>query len=107
MSKLSKIGHFFQRLAQVAPTLLRLTPLAPIADIVQAAIAEAEAIHGPGTGTAKLAHVVNIATGAATAVNVQAGREIVDVAAVQTEAATIISAVVQATKLTPPKLVTP
>lgn len=103
MSKLSAIGHFFHRLGQVAPAILAITPLAPIAGIVQAAIQEAEAIHGAGSGPAKLAHVVAIVTDAAQAANTQVGHEVINIQAVQNEAATVISAVVQATKLTPPK----
>lgn len=104
MSKLSAIGHFFERLAAIAPALLSITPLAPIAGAVQAAIAEAEHLKGAGTGQEKLAHVVAIAKDAAAAVNAQAGHPVVDEAAVEQEAATVISAVVQATKLTLPAL---
>lgn len=99
MSKLSAIGHFFLRVGQIAPTILALTPLAPIAPAVTAAIQEAEALHGSGSGADKLAHVVAIATDAAQAVNAQAGHQVIDPVAVQSEAATVISSVVQAVKL--------
>lgn len=102
MSKLSKLGHFFQAVARVAPAILMLTPLAPISGIVVAAIQEAEAV-GHSSGPEKLAHVVAIATDAAQAVNTQAGQQVIDPAAVQQEAATVISAVVQAANLAHPK----
>ena len=44
---------------------LKASPLAPIADTVGGAIVEAESIPG-ATGAAKLAHVLNVATAAAT-----------------------------------------
>lgn len=99
MSKLSALGHFFEKLATVAPDILALTPLAPIAGRVQAAIADAEYLKGPGTGADKLSHVVNIAVDAATAANLQAGHQVIDPVAVQAEAGTVISAVVQAVNL--------
>lgn len=55
---------WLKMLAHVAPKVLLLTPLAPIAPAVQAAIAEAEAIPG-ASGHDKLAHVVQIASNAA------------------------------------------
>lgn len=103
MSKLSAIGHFFLRVGQVAPMILALTPLAAIAPAVTAAIQEAEAIHGAGSGADKLAHVVAIATEAAEAVNAQAGHQVIDPAAVQGAAATAVSAVVQVVNLAQPK----
>lgn len=101
MSKLSKLGHFFQRVGQIAPAVLMFTPLAPIAAPVQAAIQEAEVAFGPGHGPAKLAHVVAIATDAANAVNAQAGKIVVDPAAVTLGAGAIISGIVQVVNSVP------
>lgn len=103
MSKLGKIGHFFHIVGTFAPLILANTPLAPIAGAVTAAIQEAEAIHGSGSGAEKLAHVTAIAVDAAHAANAQAGHQVIDPAAVQSEAATVISAVVQAANLAHPK----
>lgn len=102
MSKLSALGHFFQHVAKVAPAILLLTPLAPIAGIVVAGIQEAEAIKGASSAE-KLAHVQAIAVDAAHAANAQAGHQVIDPVAVETEAATVISAVVQAANLAHPK----
>lgn len=101
-SKLGKLGHFFKVLAHVAPAILSMTVLGPIAGIVQAAIGEAEALHGPGSGAEKLAHVIAIAKDAADAANAQAGHQVIDPVAVENEAATVVSAVVQAVKLAKP-----
>lgn len=98
--KLGKIGRFFHNLGRYAPLVLALTPLAPIAAPIAAAIAEAEAIHGEGNGPAKLAHVVAIAKDAADVANAAAGRQVVDPAAVEGAAAQAISTVVAVANIT-------
>lgn len=55
---------WLKALAHIAPKVLLLTPLAPIAPAVQEAIAEAEAMKG-ASGDQKLAHVVKIAVDSA------------------------------------------
>lgn len=99
MSKLGKLGHFFRNVGKFAPVILALTPLAPIAGPVQAAIAEAEAIHGDGAGAAKLAHVVAIAKDAADAANAQAGHEVIDPSTVEATATQVVSTVVNVVNL--------
>lgn len=94
MSKLGKLGKFFHSVGKFAPIVLALTPLAPIAGPVAAAIAEAEAIHGDGAGPAKFAHVVAIAKDAALVANAAAGKEVVSPEAVEAAAAQAISTVV-------------
>lgn len=101
MSKLGNLGKFLHIVGTFAPLILAVTPLAPIAGAVTAAIQEAESIAG-ATGAEKLARVTAIAVDAAHAANAQAGHVVVDPVAVQTEAATVISAVIQATNLAKP-----
>lgn len=101
-------------LAHLGPMALAFTPLAPIAPIVIAAIAEAEAMQG-ATGPEKLAHVVNIATDAASATNLQTGKPVIDPALMAKTASEAISTTVDVVKmvndahtvLTPPTPVTP
>lgn len=93
MSKLGKLGHFFHNVGKFAPVILALTPLAPIAAPVAAAIQEAEAIHG-ATGPDKLAHVIAVAKESAVVANMAAGKQVVDPAEVEGAAAQVISAVV-------------
>jgi hypothetical protein len=92
------LPKWLQVLAQVGPQVLMFTPLAPIAGVVVAAIGEAQAMQG-ASGQAKLAHVVNIATDAAQAANLQAGRVVIDPAVLQATAATAISTAVSVTKM--------
>lgn len=92
------IPNWLKILSQVGPTILKFTPLAPIADDVVAAIALAQGMEG-ATGPEKLAKVVGIATQAAQATNAQAGRVVIDPAAMSGAAATAISAVVQTVKI--------
>lgn len=75
---------------------LSVSPLAPIAGPVAAAIAEAEAMHGK-SGAEKLAHVVDIATDAAIAA--QALGTQIDPDQVRQIAAVAISAAVDATNV--------
>lgn len=98
MSKLGKLGHFFQQVAKVAPLILAVSPLAPIAGPITAAIQEAEAIQG-ASGKDKLAHVVAIAIDAAQTANAAAGHVVVDPAAVESTAGAVISAVVESVNL--------
>jgi len=99
MGKLTALGHFLRKVGAVAPTLLEFTPFAPIAGIAQAAIGEAEAIFGPGTGQLKLAHVVEVSVDAGLAINAQAGHQVVDVDAIRATATQTIGAVISATKV--------
>lgn len=92
------LPKWLQILAQVGPQVLMFTPLAPIAAPVVAAIGEAEAMQG-ASGQEKLAHVVNIATDAATAANTQAGHVVIDPALMQATAATAISTAVNVTNM--------
>lgn len=92
------LPKWLEILAQMGPMVLAFTPLAPIAPLVIAAIAEAQALPD-ATGPEKLAHVVAIATDAAQATNAQAGRVVIDPTVMQTAAATAISTVVQVTKM--------
>jgi hypothetical protein len=100
---LGKLGSFFKSLAQIGPFLLRFTPLAPIADEVMAAIQEAEAIFGPGTGAEKLAHVVAAAVEAAKIANEAAGRVVVDPAQVGAVATAVVSAIITVLNALHPK----
>lgn len=92
------LPKWLQILAQVGPQVLMFTPLAPIAGVVVAAIGEAQAMDG-ASGATKLAHVINIATDAAQAANLQAGHVIIDPAVMQAAAATAISTAVSVTKM--------
>ena len=96
MSKLSKLGHFFQRVGKIAPAILAFTPLAPIAPLVAAAVQEAEAIKG-ATGPEKLAHVKAIVTAAVRVANQEAGHQVIGAtdldAAIDHGVGAIISAV--------------
>lgn len=96
---LSKLGSFLKRVGKIAPTLLLLTPLAPIADEITAAIQEAEAIPS-ATGPEKLQHVINIAITAATAVNAQAGRSLIPLDRVVSIATLIVNLIISATNQT-------
>jgi hypothetical protein len=102
MSKLGNLGHFFLAVGKVAPVILAMNPAtAAIAAPVQAAIQEAEAIHGAGTGSEKLAHVVATAQQAATVANTAAGKVVVDPAAIQEAVANAVATIIAATKLHP------
>lgn len=100
MSKLGALGHFFVNIGKFAPLILAITPLAPIAPAVAAAIQEAEAIQG-ATGPEKRAHVINVATAAATVAQ-QSGAK-VDPAAVQAAAGQTIDAIVAVAKAAHPQ----
>lgn len=106
------LSGWLRILAQLGPQVLLFTPLAPIAPLVVAAIGEAEALAG-ATGPDKLAHVVNIATIAASAANAQAGHVVIDPATMQAAAENAISTVVGVTNMVhysedaPPALPTP
>lgn len=95
---MSKWATFFKIAGTVGVQALKFTPLAPIAETVGAAIAEAQAIPD-ASGPDKLTHVTNIAIQAANAANVQAGRVVVDPVLVQQEAASAITTAVGAIKL--------
>ena len=95
MSKLSKLGHFFQKVGAIAPVVLMFTPLAPIAGPITAAIMEAESI-GSAKGEDKLAHVVAVAKDAADVANAAAGKQVVDPAAIDSAAGQIVSGIVTA-----------
>ena len=103
MSKLSKLGHFFQRVGKIAPAILVFTPLAPIAGPITAAIQEAEAIHGASTGAEKLAHVVAVAKEAAKVANAAAGHTVVNEVGIEAAAAHAIGAVVSAANAVHPR----
>lgn len=90
------IPHWLKIVAKIAPQILALTPLAPIAPAVAAAIAEAEQMPGK-SGAEKLAHVVNVAGESADAL-AAAGVQI-DPAAVRAAAAGVISTVVDVTNI--------
>lgn len=90
---MSKWGTFFSVLKKFGPQILKLTPLAPIAEEVEAAIADAEQIPG-ATSTEKLNHVVNIAAESAQAVNDKAGHEVLKVEEVRQSGGAIVSGVV-------------
>ncbi len=102
MSKLSKLGRFFQAVGKFAPLILAVTPLAPIAPAVMAAIQEAEALHGAGTGVEKLAHVKAIALDAAAAANAQAGKIVVDPAEIGAAVDQSVAAVVAVANVVKP-----
>ncbi len=95
---MSKLQTFLKILAQVGPTVLMFTPLAPIAQAVTLAIGEAEQIPG-ATGQQKLGHVVAIAVSAAQAANVEAGRQVVDPLLVVKTAQDAVSTTVDAVNL--------
>lgn len=95
MSKLGKLGTFFKKVGKYAPVVLALNPAwAPIAVPVAAAIQEAEAIHGAGSGAEKLAHVTNIAVEAAKAVNAGRDQVVVDPEAIRAGAGAVIGGVI-------------
>ena len=96
MSKLAKLGRFLQNVGHFAPLILAVTPLAPIAPAVAAAIAEAEQIQG-ASGRDKLAHVIAVATRSAEVA--QASGVPIDPAAVQAAAVDVIAAVVSVANL--------
>lgn len=100
MSKLGKLGSFFKKLGKFAPLILAATPLAPIAPMVVAAIAEAEAIKGAGTGAEKAAHVKAIVIEVANAINAQKGTVVVDPAEVEAVADNAISTIISVVNLT-------
>lgn len=90
------LKSWLKTLAKVAPKVLLLTPLAPIAPAVQAAIAEAEAIKG-ASGQEKLAHVVKIAVNAAEVA--QASGVNIDPNAVEVAAEKAVSTAVDITNI--------
>jgi hypothetical protein len=90
MSKLD----WLKKLGELAPIVLAMTPLAPIAGPVAAAMHEAEEIHGDDSGAAKLSHVVGIAQQAATAVNAQAGKVVIAPDLIPGATAQIVSAII-------------
>lgn len=92
------LPNWLRILAQIGPQVLLFTPLAPIAPVVVSAIGEASAMAG-ATKAEKLAHVVNIATDAAAAVNVHVGHEVINPAVIQATAASAISSAVQITNM--------
>ncbi len=92
------LPKWLQILAEVGPKVLMFTPLAPITGVVVAAIGEAQAMEG-ASGAVKLAHVVNIATDAATATNLQAGHVVIDPAVLQATAVQAINTAVSVTKM--------
>jgi hypothetical protein len=96
---MSRFRSFLIRISKLAPVLLALTPLAPIADEVTAAIQEAEAIRG-ASGPEKLQHVVNIAVEAAKAANEVAGRVLIPLDRVVALATMIVSMIILATNTT-------
>lgn len=95
---MSKWATFLRITKSLAPIVLSLTPLGPIAGAVSAAIGEAEQIEG-ASGAEKLQHVTTIAVQAAHAANAQAGKVVVDPIAVQQEAGAVITATVGAINL--------
>lgn len=102
MSKLGALGHFFLSVGKVAPMILAMNPAtAPIAGVITAAIQSAQAIHGSATGAAKLAHVVEIAQDAATAVNIKAGKTVIDPAQIEVATSNAVAVIIAATKLHP------
>lgn len=94
---MSKLGTFFKNVAKVAPLILSLTPLAPIAEEVTAFIQEAEAIKG--SGPEKLAHVKTMTLEAAKAINDQTGREVVSLDYVAQTVDNTVSVIVSATNI--------
>ena len=88
---MSKMSKFLDGLKTFGPIVLAVTPLAPIAPAVQAAIAEAESIKD-AKGKDKLAHVVAVARASAQAA--QAAGVKIDPAAVESAASEVIDAVV-------------
>ena len=102
MSILGSLGSFFKSVGKIAPAILQFTPLAPIAADVAAAIQEAEAISGPGTGAEKLAHVIAVATDAAKIANDAAGKQVVDPAVIASTAAQVISAIISVVNVVKP-----
>lgn len=92
----SSMPKWLHVLAEVGPTVLKFTPLAPIAPLVIAAIGEAEAMGGK-SGPEKLAHVVNIATEAAQAAQAQGVN--IDPVLVQSAAIKAISTAVDVTNM--------
>jgi hypothetical protein len=69
---MSKGSAIFGWVKLLAPLILANIPATrPIADKVAAGLAEAEALHGPGTGAEKLAHVVNLGQLAGDAINAE------------------------------------
>ncbi len=95
---MSKWSTFFRIAGTVGVQALKLTPLAPIADPVAIAIAEAQQIEG-ASGAEKLAHVTNIAIDAANAANAQAGHQVIDPAQIAATAQHAISTTYDAIKL--------
>lgn len=95
MSKLGKLGNFFNGMAKFALPILMMTPLAPIARVIVAAMQEAEALHtGPNTGADKLKHVLAIALDAALGVNIAAGHMVIDPAVLQQVVTQVVGAIV-------------
>jgi hypothetical protein len=98
MSKLGKLGHFFKQVGHIAPVILAFTPLAPIAAPVAAAIQEAEAIHGAGTGAGEARACRRRGRGRRKVANTAAGKVVLDPALIQDSAQHAIAAVISATK---------
>lgn len=91
------VPQWLEILETVGPTVLALTPLAPIAPAVVAAIGEAQQIAG-ATGADKLAHVQNIVNETVAAVNAQAGHTELDPQLVSDASAKAIGTVVSVVK---------
>lgn len=89
---------WLKRALEMAPLILSLSPLAPIAPAVAAGIVAAEKMKG-ATGAEKLAHVQELAHAAAEGANAAAGREVVSVVGIDQAAANAISTVVSVVNL--------
>lgn len=91
-------SEWFKGVLHMAPLILSLSPLAPIAPAVAAGIVAAEQMKG-ATGAQKLAHVQELAHAAAEGANAAAGREVVSVVGIDDAAAHAISTVVAVVNL--------
>lgn len=95
---MSKVSKILSLIGLFAPQILRLTPLAPVADAVAEAMQEAQGVEG-ASNQQKLDHVVNIAVEAARGINAEAKQTVIDPAMVQATAGSIISSVKQTVNL--------
>ena len=93
------MSGWLKRVAQIAPTILSVIPAtAGIAGLVQAGILAAGQLEG-ATGDQKKQHALEIVAAGVEAVNVKAGKVVIDPASAVAAAATGIETVISTAKI--------
>lgn len=98
------LGAFLVKLRILAPLILSLTPLGPIAQSVIAAIEDAEKLLGDGTGPQKLAYVIDEVKQAASILNGVKGHVVIDPDTIAGATAQVIAALIAVVNATKPPI---